>query len=243
MIGGIFTSYKRKYTDEVILASRLPWKEYGLGGVFKCEIRNSPGKGKGVFAAEDIKKNGFITFYPGDGFVDKRADPPKTYTMVEVDIFASRGYHHRIDWGYIIGDSKKIDDPAYLGHMINDGASISKPENLEMYKKVSRLKLNANIVELYTDGVPHVGVMSTRDIPRGEEIFVSYGEDYWMIQLIRLNKHPGIDEVDGDIVCREDIDEYSKECVKKIKAIMSGPHRKWRPLRSDHRTPIAQSMS
>ena len=78
----------------------------------------------------------------------------------------------------IVGLPDLDEQAAYLGHFCNDGA---KPKDasgaaLAVYAEASALAANARFDSL--EGL-HCGVVATRDIAEGEEIFVSYGAAYW----------------------------------------------------------------
>jgi hypothetical protein len=71
-------------------------------------------------------------------------------------------------------------DPAYLGHFANDGARLLGVDEgaADDYVAASERARNAQHVDV-ADGL-HMVTLATRHIRRGEEIFVSYGEEYWM---------------------------------------------------------------
>jgi hypothetical protein len=82
----------------------------------------------------------------------------------------------------IYGHPNLTNDPAFLGHMINDGAKGHSTTDLHnqkdkvLYDKVSHILGNA---EFY----PVVGlccvILATKEIHIGEEVLVSYGYSYW----------------------------------------------------------------
>lgn len=108
--------------------------------------------GDGLFATKDFKKGDFICWYNGV-FIE----PP----VIE------NGYY---DSDYLLkipGSDLYIDaeDPlSCYGRFINDGLS----------------KKNSNCKFIDYDDVYAAGVIATRKIKQGDEIFVSYGHDYWI---------------------------------------------------------------
>lgn len=82
-----------------------------------------------------------------------------------------------------VGDPGKAGDPAYLGHMCNDAWALGGRGRGagEEYRERSGGGANA-IFELFEEG-SHVGVFATRDIERGEEVYVSYTEGYWLSRM------------------------------------------------------------
>jgi hypothetical protein len=106
----------------------------------------------------------------------------------------------------IMGHPELDDNPAYFGHFANDGAgefAFEEPNSqnsiraaLELgldTEEEERLGVEANIAAYVlnslevsnamhrslVDGL-HVVTVATRDIVAGEEIFVTYGPDYWV---------------------------------------------------------------
>ena len=80
-------------------------------------------------------------------------------------------------------------DASYLGHMINDGASvggIGTPLDLRftLPKYVEESARKSNVAFSNVDGL-HGIVKATRKIHAGEELLVSYGPRYWTSRLQR----------------------------------------------------------
>ncbi len=89
----------------------------------KCEIRPSTVHGQGVFATCLIGKGEVITIYPSDGFLWWASmQSPTCYGTGGDDVykFDVSGWPKENGAVAIFGEPKKIDDPLYLGHMIND---------------------------------------------------------------------------------------------------------------------------
>ena len=88
----------------------------------------------------------------------------------------------------VMGMSTLDADPAYYGHFANDGAghfaSQKGDEDSEIEKFIATYVLESvelsNAMHRNLGGGLHMGTVATRDIEEGEEIFVTYGPDYWL---------------------------------------------------------------
>ena len=80
----------------------------------------------------------------------------------------------------VLGDPAETHDPAYLGHMLNDGA-ICPTEALRM-TYVSESTRARNVEPVQLEGC-HLAIVATRDLRRGEELVITYGAPYWLAQL------------------------------------------------------------
>ena len=155
--------------------------------------------GQGLFASKTIRKGDLITLYPGDAlllwsktvgdftgnvtvlFGKHVALQDANTTRVCSD--EARNYEIKIQPNAsIVGDEVLKNDPSYLGHMINDGAICRETSMTarQEYKQKSLEKHNAAIVSIKDC---HYAVMATKDIEANDEIFVSYGEGYWLSRL------------------------------------------------------------
>ena len=157
-----------------------------LGNACGVVLKESPGKGMGVFATKAFKKNSFVTIYPSH-MVGAELDSERVawmrnreYTMGCVDKL-SKDYCQRIIGGVIAGDPALLEDG--LGHMVNDGARSHSPADVEIYRRISKAK--ENVIPHILSGFPYdireatVFMRATRDIEIGEELFYSYGAAYW----------------------------------------------------------------
>lgn len=195
---------------EVLLSSRLS----GLHFLNRSEVRPSQifGAGRGLFATEDIPKGHVITCYPGDALLVKAdkygedillwgAHVEKADVWDEDAVFAGTessppltSYSVSVDECYsVLGHPSLDDNPAYYGHFANDGASIDElgldfdeglgvEENIAVY--VEKSKEVRNAMHVTFRGGAHKVTVATRDIKAGEEIFVTYGPDYWGIEFL-----------------------------------------------------------
>lgn len=107
------------------------------------------------------------------------AKPP----MTSYSVFVDKQYS-------VLGHPSLDDNSAYYGHFANDGASmegldineVGMDDNIAAYLSESREVANAKQTP-FLGGAPlhHMVMVSTREINAGDEIFVTYGADYWGI--------------------------------------------------------------
>ena len=156
----------------------------------KCELRPSKKHGLGLFATRDILPYELITLYPADGVRPWLQDGARTVYIKEfqgmsVDYSAEiptyKGWRMEI-----VGDPNQISDPFHLGHMANDYCQMTRVEMKDIYTKISLEGMNADIscVPFEACFREHLwkahGVWCMKPIKAGEEIYVHYGEDYWI---------------------------------------------------------------
>ena len=157
-----------------------------LGDDSGLVLKESPGKGMGVFTTKTFKKDAFITVYPSH-MVGVQLDSERVawmasreYTMEYINELA-KGYGQKIMNGVIAGDPALLADG--FGHMVNDGARSRSPADVEVYKRISQAKENA--IPYVLSVLPYdiqeatVFMRATRDIEIGEELLYSYGAKYW----------------------------------------------------------------
>lgn len=182
-------SYDIDYTKFRILALILP---FGLDSVI---AKPSKIHGFGVFSKRNILKDELMTFYPAD-FIECSPNKDRHVLGNYVLSYRSIRFEKRFgvvfnaevrdnDYAYcinqtytIIGEKTFNNDPNYLGHLINDSAkSNSTEESDKIYTVISSKKANCKFYNL--DGGLHVAIIATKDIKKGEELFVTYGAPYW----------------------------------------------------------------
>lgn len=119
-----------------------------------------PGAGKGLFTKVDIKKGTRIVEYKGEIM---------TWRDVERMPDWRNGYVFYFNLKYVIDawQTKKS-----VAHFANDAAGIVRVKGLR------------NNSEYTTEG-KRCYITASRDIPKGSEILVEYGKEYW--QAIRYN--------------------------------------------------------
>lgn len=181
-----------------LLKSRL---EYIVLSGVSTGLSTITGAGQGLFATQDCPKGELLTCYPGDALMDISADPWRILAwgdhvrqqgantkMDELDdsLF---GYMLTVDDDYgILGlpdcSDSTTSPGSYLGHFANDGAALVSTPNKNDFETSERIytsetnsKCNAKHTSIA--GGSHMATIATRDIRAGEEIFVTYGPEYW----------------------------------------------------------------
>lgn len=160
----------------------------------KVEVKKSNVAGNGLFAKKKIMKDELITFYPGDivEYTPNRDRHTHNHVMMN---FSSKRYEDQCgsldgntphcNYAYTINEYYTIigcpdfkQDQNYLGHFINDGAKckLNRKIYVDNYMTKSMRKSNCSFRDLKA---LHVAVVATKNIDIGEELFVTYGQDYW----------------------------------------------------------------
>mmetsp|Transcript_34428 Transcript_34428/g.83573 ORF Transcript_34428/g.83573 Transcript_34428/m.83573 type:complete len:305 (-) Transcript_34428:38-952(-) len=164
------------------------------------EVRNStiPLAGRGLFATQDIPKHTIVALYAthcvgvkfpsgicqsvqvSNGEVSEINHDKSQYSLFTYGDRRICGANLQEDFN---GAKLFVDmNPAiectegWYGGMLNDGAIVEYPGDLDYYEK-SRSKMSVELVPFSTAPF-HVGV-TTRDVKKGDELFVSYGYNYW----------------------------------------------------------------
>ena len=165
----------------------------------KCEVKPSKKHGLGLFATKDIDPFELITLYPADGVRLWLQDGKHT---VHLERFAGMTTDTCVDYSAavpayqgwrieIVGDRANISDPFYLGHMANDYCQMTKTEQKDIYTSISSKGMNAFIGAVpfeacFPEG-RHLwkgaGIRSAEPIKAGEEIYIHYGENYWVSKI------------------------------------------------------------
>ena len=179
-----------------LLRTRLPKLRLNRCYVAQSTISNA---GRGLFASRDILEGELITLYPGDAlliwnttvgdfggevgvmFGSHVQGEDRNANRVSTD--EARSFELKIGPRHsIVGDPLLTSDPAYLGHMINDGAILTRRDNAarELYSKTTVARHNAAFFVMEGS---HFVTVATKRISKDDEIFVSYGEGYWMSRL------------------------------------------------------------
>ena len=163
--------------------------------------------GLGLFVHKDCPEGTLLTCYPGDALVDLASDGDgvmddiDTTTTTDTDTAEGRvtwGSHAsstafplrqdymlraiRDHWGIVaVPEIYGEDDPSYLGHFANDGARHPPMCESELAAYVIESADTANAMHQPCEEC-HMVTVATRDLKAGEEIFVTYGPDYWREQ-------------------------------------------------------------
>ena len=172
-------------TQTELLTSRLGHNVFVLN---KTHVRESTilDIGMGLFASQDCPKGTLLTCYPGDALVDldNDDDDDDKITWGSLGEFTlHQEYMLRAiqdNWGIVAMDGSDTDDFTYLGHYANDGAKRPLCEQeLGTYVIESSNQANAEHRPLQDC---HMVTVATKAIQKGDEIFVTYGPDYWREQ-------------------------------------------------------------
>jgi hypothetical protein len=153
------------------------------------KVRLQTPRTKGVYATKNIACGEVITLYPCHVLTFDVTEFSTFYLPVDNvpnDIYDNIRQNSNL---YLTSpktnsDHRMIGHPSitnslYLGHMCNDGARSSCPRDKEIYETCSLAKRNATMTlvrNLCT------AIIATRNIVAEEEIFLSYGYDYWKLQ-------------------------------------------------------------
>ena len=139
-------------------------------------IKESTIHGRGVFAAQDIPNDTFLTMYPSD------------YNIKNSQVESIKGtkyepYLLSIDENTNIYGEPDSDDLTKCGHIVNDGYKPKVPKNftntewvecaIDYYVHSTR-KMNVKLDEKIT---------SNKAIRQGSEILTTYGYPYWVVQI------------------------------------------------------------
>jgi hypothetical protein len=167
-----------------LLYSRLPNIQLD-----RTQIGDSAVAGRGLYARCDCQMGDLLTFYPGDALVIIPDD--EDWTVLWGDHVAEPCDDIDFLLGYIVHVNDDIgilalpsldQNPAYLGHFANDGVTTIPTTEADLPAYVVESEQKANAMHNDIDGGSHMATIATRDIAKGEEIFVSYGTEYWMEQ-------------------------------------------------------------
>mgnify|MGYP000102894048 FL=1 len=172
-----------------LLRGRLPGL---LLSRVRLQLSSIKGAGSGVFACRPLLRGELLTLFPGDALLVRDSDEGEIggvlysagYAPPDLCGDASRAYELRIsETVSAVGDPEKTTDGAYLGHMCNDAWKLAGrgAEAEEEYRERRGRGANA-IFALFAEG-SHVGVVATRNIGRGEEVYISYTGGYWLSRM------------------------------------------------------------
>lgn len=191
----------------------------------RCHLADShiPGAGRGVFASEALQAGTLITLYPGDAIrIDAAiagfnhvsccaAAPDGSLILPDASLLRrARSYEIEIasplpteacaispPLTSVLGDPDRADDPAYLGHMLNDGATCADEAVSAIYISESSVARNA---EPRPVGGCHLAIVATRDVQQGEELLLTYGVPFWLAELggAAVSDAASDDDVDAD---------------------------------------------
>jgi SET domain len=204
--------------------------------------------GRGLFARRDILPGELVTLYPGDalliwntavgdfggGDVGVMFGPHvqgADRDASRVSTNAARSFELQVGPRHsIVADPQRTDNAAYLGHMINDGAILTQRDNQsrELYSKTTVARHNAAFFVM--EGC-HFVTVATKRIKKDEEIFVSYGEGYWLSRSYLLDDPgetlaTGADAVGTRAVTKTAFTANSKKTTSKVAKQQKHPKNK-----------------
>jgi hypothetical protein len=155
----------------------------------EVKLSTIPGAGNGVFTLKDIKQGDPVCYYAGhdepmgENSTDPYAIQHQFNGTIRIGHRFAEGTH---GVGQLINDASILDFRILL---LNEHGffSIKSMKNLEnFYNKHSYENMN---VSYSKDGEEYV-MYSRRNIKAGEELFVSYGAEYWITQFCKTSEYP-----------------------------------------------------
>jgi hypothetical protein len=188
----LFTSIMESNMDEIThLNSRF--KDLQIRRTYVGES-SIIGGGRGLFASCDCRPGELLTCYPGDALIATTGGReekwqvqwgdhvPEEYRAVQLRDDQKACVLQATDGIGILGLPELDDQAAYLGHFCNDGVTSTPKcmQELAPYELESQDKANASHQDICNSS--HMVTVALRAIKKGDEIFVSYGADYWMEQ-------------------------------------------------------------
>lgn len=209
-----------------LLSTRLPNVRLNRCFVAPSTVKDA---GNGLFASRDIANDELITMYPGDAVLiakqqqeptedtDEKAPPVVgvifgNHIQVEnrdpnlVSTPEAKRYEMRINQqtSIVADPNLGFDDAAYLGHYANDGAALLKFDaaSRQAYSKASMERQNS--AHFVMEGA-HMVTVATKPIRKGEEIFVSYEEGYWLSRSLLSSDSSSMSNDDSSMDAAEKI--------------------------------------
>lgn len=166
-------------SDDALVGTR-----FSLPNLSRTRIGPSqlPNAGRGLFASIDCKQGELLTCYPGDILVHQTTGLQNVPDNLMEDegrlrsLLQSNCIGVSDEYG-ILGLPELDQDMAYAGHFANDGARPPRTEG-ELGQYVAESEKMANAQHLPLENL-HVVTVALRDIQKDEEIFVSYGPEFW----------------------------------------------------------------
>jgi hypothetical protein len=176
----------------------------------EVKLSTIPGAGNGVFTSRDIKQGDPVCYYAGrdepqgENSTDPYAIQHQFNGTIRVGHRFAEGTH---GVGQLINDAASLD---FTVLPLNDHGffSIKSMKNLEIdYNKHSYENMNMSYSK---DGEEYV-MYSRRNIKAGEELFVSYGSDYWVTHFCKTSEYPLHKLLVSIRIVKEILDEKNNE--------------------------------
>jgi hypothetical protein len=178
-----------------------------LGSMFENSVYIDQSKvdvnGIGIFASRNIPSGEIVTFYPSHyavfntGMKDWRIIMTSPWIENKQLVYSDDyrlSYAFDVEKEYsIVGHPDLIQYPNFIGHIVNDGArghfTYHNHQDEYFYNIVSLEKRNVKFQTFTSSNFILVGIVSTKDIKKDEELLVSYGYEYWMQQCLMNELH------------------------------------------------------
>lgn len=157
----------------------------------RVEVKPSPVHGRGVFTTEDVSKGSKLCMYDGE---DMSKSEHKARGEDLSYVMSHPGNPSIVRVGF-----QQEKDPFGVGQFINDFACLNIADRLDIkpttfrdcenYVRVyqERSYNGANVSFQLAEG--HFWLYATKDIRRGDELFLKYGADYWLYQMYHRTTH------------------------------------------------------
>lgn len=154
----------------------------------KVELKKSNVSGLGVFAKVDIPIGSPITFYPANCVINFDTFVKGT-CMISYDEEIDEEFKNRVvnddpeiekmkiivnEKYSIIANAKKIYSTSYLAHLVKDCVKYENDDTFYLF--ASLLGSNCRIYNVLNS---HLVLVSMKDIKKGEELYCTYGVNYW----------------------------------------------------------------
>jgi SET domain-containing protein len=146
------------------------------GNFNKVEVKESKGKGLGVFATKKIKSGEIICWYDG---IFVSINQIKALDAIPTLITGKNGYSQFLSENECIAGFSKVFRNGGVGQLINDYSTTTDP-NEELINMRTK-KYNCDMERKYDDkgNFKYLYFIALKNIKKGEEILHHYGVYYW----------------------------------------------------------------
>lgn len=142
-----------------------------------------PGAGRGVFAIKNFSKGEKVCFY--DGYIKKYPTPFENIYKLGDDFVGY--YKPRCENGnaQLINDCVKLEfsendiESTKINNVVDRATTVI---NLLLYRYAIPSRDGSNVIRNYDSDNGCVWYKAIKDINRGDELYCSYGIDYWLNQ-------------------------------------------------------------
>jgi len=164
----------------------------------KIEVKESNGKGMGVFATKKINKGEIICWY--DGIFISIKDMNVLNEIVAI-VSGKNGYNQHITKNECIAGFTKVFRKGGCAQLVNDYSTTTDEE--EVLKNIINGKYNCRPEMTYDNEgkFKHLFFIASRNIKEGEEIYYPYGAPFW--------KNTGDESIEETV---KELHEYS-DCI------------------------------